>query len=214
MGPPPTGAWWWTLPSRLPGTPRWLWRKAAPSMAPTYLAALTDLKLKPGLSVLSEAELELALRRASNRFRDDVHHPVSRVENDSIRLNGSGGRTLHLPARPVDIHSVEVGGTVLVEDVDFEVDRDAGIMRRLGGFWPDGLGRIRVEYSHGWADIPGGIQDAVLEHATTIAMVEAHMQQNSAGSTQESYGAAALIGTTSKWEAAVGKYRLNVGDRS
>lgn len=109
---------------------------------------------------------------------------------------------------------MEVGGTLLVEDTDYEVDQDAGIMRRLGGFWPDGLGRIRVNYSHGWAEVPGGIQDAVLEHATTIAMVEAHLQQNSAGSTQESYGAAALIGTTAKWQSAVDKYRINTGDRS
>lgn len=182
-------------------------------MAPKYLAKLADLSTQTRLPV-NDPELELALRRASNRFRDAVHHPVHRVENETIRLNGRGGQTLHLPARPVDVHTVEVGGVVLVEGTGYEVDADAGILRRLGNYWPDGLGRIKVTYSHGWEEIPGGIEDAVLEHAATIAMVQAHLQQNSAGSTQESYGAAALIGTTQKWTDAVEKYRLNVGDRS
>lgn len=182
-------------------------------MAPKYLATLADLSTKTRIPV-NDPDLELALRRASNRFRDDVGHPVHRVENETIRRNGNGSQTLLLPARPVDIHTVEVGGVALVEGVDFQVDEDAGILRRVGGWWPDGLGTVKVTYSHGWEEIPGGIEDAVLEHAATIAMVQAHVQQESAGSTQSSQIAQALVGTTAKWEAAVSKYRLNVGDRS
>lgn len=182
-------------------------------MATKYLAQLADLATQTKKPA-NDPRLELALRRASNRFRDEVGHPVHRVENDSIRLNGRGTDTVHLPARPVDVHSVTVGGAVLVPDVDYEVDDDAGILRRLGNVWPDGLGRIRVVYSHGWEEIPGGIQDAVLEHAVTVAMVQAHLQQNSAGSTQASHFGAALVGTTEKWTKAVNKYSLNVGDRA
>lgn len=163
---------------------------------------------------VNDPDLELALRRASDRFRDAVNHPISRVENDSIRLNGNGTDTVHLPARPVDVHTVTVGGVVLVEDRDYQVDTGAGILRRLGGWWPDGLGTVRVVYSHGWEEIPGGVQDAVLEHAATVALVQAHIQQNSAGGTQESYGAQALVGTTQKWEDAVAKYSVGRGDKS
>lgn len=142
-----------------------------------------------------------------------MHHPVLRVENDVIYLNGRGGDTLHLKAIPADVHTVEVGGETLVRDTDYQVDGDAGILR-AAGIWPDGLGNVKVTYSHGYETVPGDIQDAVLEHATTMVKVFAHLQQNSAGSTQESYQQAALVGTTAKWVECVEKYKINVADRA
>ena len=76
------------------------------------------------------------------------------------------------------------------------------------GWFPEGLGNVKVTYDHGWAEIPGDVQDAVLEHAATLARVLAHLQQNSAGSTQESYGQAAMVGTTAKWADTVARYSL------
>lgn len=175
-------------------------------MPEPYLAKAKDLSTLTGLPE-NDAELLLGLQRASNRFRGDVGYPVHRVANDVVRLNGSGTRTLLLPAFPVDVHTVSVDGEPLVYRTDYSVDARYGILRRRNGLvWPEDLGSVEVTYSHGWEAVPGDVEDAVLEHAATITMVLVHVQQNSAGSTQESYGAAAMVGTTAKWSAAVAKY--------
>lgn len=171
------------------------------------LANLADLATK-AKKPANDPLVDLALRNSSDRFRGDVGYPVHRVTADVVRLNGKGNRKLFLPARPVDVHTVEVGGAVLLPDADFQQDQDAGIILRLNGWFPEGLGNVKVTYDHGWDVIPGDIQDAVLEHAVTMVRVMAHLQQNSAGSTQESYGAAAMVGTTAKWSAAVARYSL------
>ena len=172
-----------------------------------YLAELSDLAIKARKPV-TDPNVELALRNSSNRFRGEVGYPVHRVTNDVVHRNGKGDRNLFLPARPVDVHTVEVGGAVLLPDVDFEQDRDSGVLRWKDGWFPEGLGNVKVTYDHGWAEIPGDVQDAVLEHAATLARVLAHLQQNSAGSTQESYGQAAMVGTTAKWADTVARYSL------
>ena len=179
-------------------------------MADPQLAALTDLALLTGLPQ-SDPRLELALRRASNRFRGQVNHPVHAVEGDEITLNGNGTDTLLLPAAPVNGTP-----TVLVDGVpvaDFTIDRNSGVLRR-NGCWPDGLGNIRVTYNHGWATIPGDIEDAILEQAQIVATTLPHLQQESAGTNSVTYGAQATIGVTQKWTDAVEKYCLGEGDRS
>lgn len=179
---------------------------------PMYLANLSDLATKVRKPA-NDPNVELALRNSSGRFAGAVGYPVSKVENDVAWLNGNGTSTLLLRARPVEVHEVEADGVVL-DPGDYWQDRDSGIIRLKGGGWfPDGLGNIKVTYTHGWDPIPEDIQDAVLEHAATMARVLAHLQQNSAGSTQESYGQAAMVGVTQKWSDVVAKYSLN-GDRA
>lgn len=171
-----------------------------------YLANLSDLAAKVRLPETAP-NLELALRNSSDRFRGEVGYPVHRVTNDVVFLNGHGTDTLVLPARPVDVHSVEVDGLVLsAAQREFSVDRAGGVIRARGAVFPDDLGNVKVIYSHGWEVIPGDIADAVLEHAATLARVLAHLQQNSAGSTQESYGQAAMVGVTQKWADTVARY--------
>lgn len=174
---------------------------------PKYLAKPEDLAELTRLPETSP-ELLLGLRRASDRFRGAVGFPVNRVEDDTAELNGDGTATLLLPALAVDVHSVSVDGQALPVS-SYSTDRKAGILRRRDGIWPDDLGNVVVGYSHGWTEIPGDIQDAVLEHASTITLVLAHLQQNSAGSVQESYGAAAMVGTTAKWVDAVARYSVS-----
>lgn len=175
---------------------------------PTFLAKPEDLSTLTRLPQ-DDPELGLALRRASDRFRGEVGFPVNRVEDDTVELNGDGTRVLLLPALAVDVHFVSVGGRPLGVG-EYSVARSAGIirLREYGHVFPDDLGNVVVGYSHGWDEIPGDIQDAVLEHASTIALVLTHLQQNSAGSVQESYGAAAMVGTTAKWVAAVQRYSV------
>jgi hypothetical protein len=175
---------------------------------PILLAALTDLKTLLDGEPVSDAALTLALQRASDRFRGLVGHPVHLVTAERIWLGGDGTAVLLLPAAPVTDITVTVDGRQLTP-ADFEIARRHGILRRKGGqAWPRGLDNIEIVYSHGYETIPGMIADAVLEHAATLALVHAHVQQESAGSISASYGAAATIGTTQKWADAVNAYRL------
>lgn len=167
------------------------------------------MKLPP-----ADPRVVLALKRASNRFRDAVGYPVHRVEMDSILLDGDGTPTLLLPAAPVIALAVSVEGRTLTAGVDYQLSKKNGVLRRLGTVWPDALESVTVVYSHGWNTIPGGIEDAVLEQASVQAKQLINVQQESAGSTSVTYGAQATVGVTSKWSEAVAKYSLGSGDRS
>lgn len=162
----------------------------------------------------SNPKLALALSRASNRFRDAVGYPVHQVTDEVILLDGDGTTALHLPAAPVQTIAVSLDGVPLVERVGFQISRRNGVLRRIGGVWPDGLENIEITYSHGWATIPGGIMDAVLEQGQVQATILAGVQTQSAGPYGVTYGAQATVGVTQKWTDAVAKYSLGSGDRS
>ena len=168
-------------------------------------------------------KIELAARRATDRFCGETNRTFER-KTETVHLNGSGTRTLLLPGAPVTaITTVAVAGVTFAAYSDaepyardtYQADLNAGILR-ASGIWPEGLGNITVNYTHGFGtidDVPGDIQDAVLEHAVTIAMVMAHLQQESGGSTSATYGQTALVGTTAKWVNTVEKYRLQAATR-
>jgi hypothetical protein len=171
-------------------------------------------------------KIELAARRATDRFCGETERTFER-KTETVLLNGTGTRTLLLPNAPVaTIDAIVVAGATYAPyqvgtpapagSYAYQVDLKAGILRSLGGLWPEGLGNVAVTYTHGFGgidDVPGDIQDAVLEHAATIAMVLAHVQQESGGSTSATYGQTALVGTTAKWVQAVEKYRLQAASR-
>lgn len=175
------------------------------------LASIDDLATLTGKPV-TDGRLALALRRASNRFRGAVEHPVSLIENDEIVLDGNGSHSLLLPAAPV------VGRptvTIHGEPVDdFEVSSRNAMLRRRQ-VWPSGLGNITVTYTHGHETVPGDIADAVLEQAHMQAeALFPGLQTASAGGLQITLGAQATIGVTQRWSEAVERHRLNQGDRS
>lgn len=177
--------------------------KAALLARPEDLATLTGLPE-------TDARLVLSLRRASDRFYGDTHRENILEATSVHRYNGKGGATLLLRGAPVArVESVTVDGQPLEFPAGYQVDYDAGIIRRRGGVFPAGLGNIEVSYTHGYEEIPGDIEDAVLEHATTIALVLVHIQQESGGSTSASYAKEATVGTTAKWVEAVARYDLD-----
>lgn len=175
-------------------------------MEPPLLAEPEELATLTNLSA-TDANLALALKRASARFQGPggVGYQLHYQENDTIHLDGTGSRVLLLPAVPIEHLTVAIDGKPVS---DWALATRNGVLYRDGGIWPAGLENIEITYSHGYRQIPGDIQDAVLEHATTLAMVYAHVQQESAGGTQVSYGAAATVGTTQKWVETVNAYRL------
>lgn len=172
------------------------------------LAEAGDLALLLGVPA-TDGKLLLALARASSRFRGAVRHIVS-LADDVVLLDGNGSQALILPAAPVvGRPDVEIDGQTVT---DFSVSR-SGMLRRAGG-WPDGLGNVQVSYTHGYDEIPGDIQDAVLEQAELQYKILAGVQQASLGAQSVTFGTQASVGVTQRWTDAVTSHMLNRGDRS
>lgn len=88
----------------------------------------------------------------------------------------------------------------------------AGLLRRKAAIWPDGLDNIRILWSHGFANIPAGIQDAVLEQAETQYHAITAVASRSAGGESITFSAQASLGVTQRWSDAVSRYSIGGGE--
>lgn len=155
-------------------------------MALPPLATAVDLR-NAGASG-SDAELELALRRASARVRRYTRQDLTVVENDTIELPG-GERVLRLPQYPLIVDGGHPLAVVEVADfsgIEWEAleNRDYSRLgneltrgfpwqaptRLMGWPWNRAQGvwapKVRVTYSHGYSEVPDDIVDVVLDLAT------------------------------------------------
>jgi hypothetical protein len=176
------------------------------------LAAESDLALITRLPADSP-KLTLALTRASERFRGRVHHNVT-TTTGTLVLVGNGASKLLLPGIELRaITAVRVDGAAVT---DFRLLRRTGVLvREPYAVWPKDY-EVEVDCTYGFEpdEIPGDIKDAVLEHAATIALSLAHLQQESAGASSAGYNQNATTGTTQKWVEAVNRYQVGEGDES
>lgn len=147
-----------------------------------------------------------ALKSASTRFRSAVRHPVSLVANDEVWLDGTGTMLLLLPAAPViGAPLVEVGGRAVA---DFTWSR-IGVLHRLAR-WPNRLGCVRVIYSHGHAEVPDDVAEAVLHEARYLLAAEPAVSSMTVGGESVSFASAAAMPQV--WRDAVANHTLR-GDR-
>lgn len=172
---------------------------------PEFLATPEDLAVLVRKSS-TDPKVRLALKRASGRFRDAVGYPVSLTTDDVLTRLGDGTDTMFLKAAPVLAVSVTSGGETIPPD-SYQLDAENGILYAVDKAW-NWRTPFTITYTHGYADIPEGIQDAVLEQATTICLSFAHVQQETALTNNASYGQAATVGVTQKWVDAVATYSL------
>ncbi|WP_410662018.1 hypothetical protein [Amycolatopsis sp. lyj-84] len=148
-----------------------------------------------------------ALTAASARFRGEVRHPVSRVADDEVRLDGHGGTVLALPAAPVvAVSLVEVQGTRVT---DFAWSR-VGLLRRRHG-WPDELDSVRVVYTHGYEPIPEDISEAVIGEARYLLTVQPGVTSMTVGGESVAFASPAATMPLA-WTRAVDRYQLHRGD--
>lgn len=176
-----------------------------------YCASLTDLQTLIGDSEQGP-KLALALRRASDRLIGLIGWDPHYLENDTVTVNGTGRETLFLPyLHIVGAITVQVAGKPVD---DYMTDPAAGILRRANyKTWPDSLSNITVTCSHGYKDLPGDMQDAVLEQAEAQYRTLIGVSSYSVGGRSITFGAASTVGTTQKWADVVHKYSL-VGARA
>lgn len=163
------------------------------------------------LGVPADDPMMLArLRAASRRFAGAVA-PVSftPVDGDELWLNGDGSVTLLLPVCPVRaVHLVEVDGQ---EVADFEWSAE-GILR-CRSRWPDRLRSVKVTCDHGFEEIPGDVQEVVLDQAEAASNIRKGVQSVSVDGQSVTYGTQSAVGVTQAWADTVARYRLR-GDRA
>lgn len=84
-------------------------------------------------------------------------------EDVAERYDGSGRRRLRLKGWPiVSVASVEVGGTPLTQDLEYEIVPAPGILERVdGAVWPPGRRNISVVYTYGFTTPPAAIVSIV-----------------------------------------------------
>lgn len=149
-----------------------------------------------------------ALRSASRRFRGAVGHEVDLVEDEVVILDGNGRQSLLLPVWPTTaVEKVLLEGEELTAGTDYDWS-EAGILRRLDcQVWPDKLRCIQVTYSHGWAEIPSDIADAVIEQARASYRAEPGLKSKAVGGQSVTWE----TGVTSQWSAAVERHQVQTG---
>ncbi|MFE7398847.1 hypothetical protein [Streptomyces sp. NPDC057557] len=185
-------------------------------MALPPLATAADLEAAGATG--SDAQLEMALRRASARVRRYTRQDITFVIGDTIDLAG-GGRVLRLPQYPLVVDSFHT--LTVVEVADFSgiewtalEDRDYSRLgneltrgypwqaptrlmgwpyNRAQGVWAP---KVRVTYSHGYTEVPDDILDVVLDLATMNLANPENLRQVSIDDYQRTY-ASETIGSAS-----------------
>lgn len=174
-----------------------------------YLADPAQLAERTGADP-SDPALLLALERATNRFIGAIGYRPQHTPETVFYLSGDGGRTLALPVAPIGTPRVFIDGAELPPGA-YSVARRAGILCRRAG-WPDGLENIEVRVSYGYEEIPGDIQDAVLEAAEIGSTILPGVDSITTGDeTIRFHGARSggrAAGVTALWADTVEKYRL------
>lgn len=189
-----------------------------PTPNPPLLASPEDLSEWLGLEP-TDPELVRLLQRASDRFRAEVDHQVHYVEDDVVDLDAYGGRSLLLPSKRVtDVSEVAVYGTPIT---GFELSKRMGAIRRAPGqLWPEGLGCVRVTFSHGYNPIPGDIQDVVIDQARMMSVISPGVKSIQVGgqsvtlASESSATQGTGPGVSRAWRTAVAKYSIGAGDRA
>lgn len=101
---------------------------------------------------------DLACAAACDIIRDYVDGELTLEEGVTARLDGTGRDALLLPKPPIrEVTTVTESDTALTVDDDYWLG-EAGILYRVGCWWPPGRGNIIVEYDRGY-DTPAGPYD-------------------------------------------------------
>ena len=120
----------------------------------TPFISLTDLGNFTGVDYAGSDVAIIAIDSACERVRSYLSQHVNLVEDDEVSLHGTGTDVLLLPELPVRsissvTETVNDEDTVLVDGTDYELG-EAGMLYRLGAYWPRGKNNVTVVYTHGW----------------------------------------------------------------
>jgi len=130
---------------------------------PTYLTAAELARyMHMSDSLIDDTLSEFALNTAEDVIRDYLEHePIETSITE--RYDGNNGKALILTGHPVTEITTVTESSVsladdtaieLVEDVDYAVDYEKGILYRLISVWVIGVQNISVVYKYGPVTVP------------------------------------------------------------
>ena len=118
--------------------------------------SLNDLGDRVGEDVSASDLAVIAIDAACEAVRSYIDNPINLVEDEVIRVDGSGTYRLVLPRPPVrevsavtELATDTTDDVVLVAETDFVLER-YGILRRVDQNWFAGYGNVEITYTHGW----------------------------------------------------------------
>lgn len=124
------------------------------------------------------------LLQAEADVRDYCGWHIAPSRDETITVDGSGGRILDLPSLYVtDVASVTEDGTLL--ETTTYVWREWGVIERLGCSW--GTGKIEVELTHGYSPVPPNITGVVQALAARAVGASATVSREQVGQVSRSY---------------------------
>jgi hypothetical protein len=177
-----------------------------PTLTGDDLADLNDLADLAGAET-TDIRLIRALQRASARFRGEVRHHVSAVDNDTVTLDGDGSRSLLLPNMPIRaVLWVIIDGNSVT---DYRWFRDGRLRRTGGKVWPES--QITVTYNHGYKQVPDDIVEAVLSQAVDLYSRQPGVRSMAVGGESVTFAAA---GISEEWSQVVARYRIARGEHA
>jgi hypothetical protein len=173
----------------------------------------------------------MALRRASALVRKYCRQQFTLVENETVTLPGNG-RILRLPQRPVvvdDTHPLTVVELFGIADQEYtalegrDFTRIGSELTRGEAWWaptrlmgwpfmrPMGIWsqRVRVTYSHGWAEVPDDVVDVVLDLAQMNMTNPQGLRSESIDDYQRTFASETIGGAllTAEHKEALRQYR-------
>jgi len=148
-----------------------------------------DLSDLVGVDVSASDLATIAIDAACEAVRTFLDNPVNVVEDETIRLDGSGTYRLTLPRPPVrevpivtELATLTTDETALVPDVDYVLDR-GGILRRVDCVWLRGSGNIEITYTHGWDITEDPLWERVPSDIRSVALSLAKRKYEAGAST-------------------------------
>lgn len=119
------------------------------------------MAIDPIVNPSTQIDAAFWLNAAHGAVRRECGWHVAPILEETLTLDGSGGRALLLPSRRVvELLQVLNDGADVTADVDLSA---AGVLELQCGSWTRRLGRVSVKLRHGWAP------DEVPEVAALIA---------------------------------------------
>lgn len=142
------------------------------------------------------AAATLMLRLASGKVRDHCRQRLSLVADDVARLTPSERGRIFLPELPIVgvpvVESSADGGLTWTPAPSWTLDYDTGELADTA-LWPHVGPRTasswRVTYSHGYAEIPDGIQSVVIDLAARMLQTPPGIDLERVGERQVKYSA-------------------------
>jgi hypothetical protein len=125
----------------------------------------TDFDGLPG-APFTQAEIDAAV----TALRSAAGWHIAPEQDDTVTLDvDCWEHTLRLPTKHlVSVEEIrDTKLTTVIADTTYKVSTTKGAVRKNCGMWPHGYGRLEVDITHGYAEVPADLLPVIAEAITT-----------------------------------------------